>query len=128
MTEHDEQASVIAWWQLQQAMHPWLADIILAAIPNGGYRAPKTARTMKAEGVVAGMPDLMLCHLDDGDYVDDPSGALFIEMKRKGGKATETQLEVHRKLRAQGYVVVVCEGRDEAVRAICDYLGIEEGA
>lgn len=120
MTEHEEQAAVVSWWQAQQMVRPELADIVLAAIPNGGHRARKTAVALKAEGVLAGMPDLMLCCARHRWH------HLYLEMKANGNRASKVQLDVHRRLRAADNAVVVCQGWIEAVRAICWYLDIEE--
>ncbi len=47
---------------------------------------------------------------------------LFIELKRKGGKASPEQLEMADFLRRAGYNVVIAQGFDEARRAIEAYL------
>ena len=48
---------------------------------------------------------------------------LFIEMKRQvGGSVEPEQKEWHERLTAQGYLVVVCRGLGDAMRAITDYL------
>lgn len=51
----------------------------LFAVPNGGRRDAVTASKLKAEGVIAGVSDLILLK-SNRDY-----GALLIEMKKKGG-------------------------------------------
>ena len=51
----------------------------LFAVPNGGGRDTVTGGKLKAEGVTAGVSDLILLK-SNRDY-----GALLIEMKKKGG-------------------------------------------
>lgn len=81
----------------------------------------KQAR-LKAEGMVAGIPDLVLLVPNNG------YSALFIEMKKptatntKDGGLSKVQLEIHEKLRNSGYQVVTCYSADEGWDAIVDYL------
>ena len=57
-TEHEEQALVIQWAELHKRTLPGLE--LLHAIPNGGDRDVRVATKLKAEGVKAGVPDLLL--------------------------------------------------------------------
>ena len=43
---------------------------------------------------------------------------LFIELKPPGGEPTEKQREIHRRLRAAGYIVEVHDDRDAALLSI----------
>ena len=52
-------------------------DITVVAIPNGGFRRPIEAMMMKAGGVSAGVPDLMLLWKPKLDY----GRVGFIELK-----------------------------------------------
>ena len=71
---------------------------------------------MKAEGQLAGVPDLLLCHARVGFH------GLFIEMKIGKNKPTETQLLLHAKLRTEGYGVAVVYSFDEFVKLVENYL------
>ena len=111
-TEHEEQVALIEWFRLQYRP---LADNLFA-IPNGGQRHKATAAKLKAEGVLAGVSDLML-------MVRTPLySGLFIEMKRKDGKATAPQLEFIERAREQGFKAEVAKGFDEAKKIIENYL------
>lgn len=80
--------------------------VLILAIPNGGHRAPAVAAKMKAEGALAGVPDLFV-----------PEWRLFIEMKRRvGGVVSKEQRRVMAELERVGYRCVVCAGADEAMR------------
>lgn len=105
----------------------------LFAIPNGGKRDPITAARMKAEGVKAGVPDIMLpvsrgwfqYHAPDQIWT-----GLFIELKKPSAKpkrsgaggVAENQSEWHAYLVSQGYRVVVAYGWEDAAKAIQEYM------
>ena len=116
MSEHDEQCALIQWAQMQSGALPALS--LLFAIPNGGARHIAVARKLKAEGVVAGTPDLMLPVARHGYH------GLFIEMKVKPNKATPAQLAFIESVRAQGYRAAVCYGFDEARDLLNWYLEV----
>jgi hypothetical protein len=126
--KHEEsklQQACVKWFRLQYPMYARL----LFAIPNGGARDKVTGSLLKAEGVVAGVPDLMLAKqkwtidTDEGDVIHQwESNGLFIEMKAPGGKVTPRQAEMHKLLTAQGYEVAVCWSFDEFKQTIEDYL------
>ena len=72
---------------------------------------------MKAEGVVAGVPDVFLASPRQGFH------GLYIEMKRqRGGTVQATQKELITALRQAGYRVEVCMGWWEAREVIENYL------
>ncbi len=116
MTEHTEQVALIQWFRLQ---HKKYAKC-LWAIPNGGVRHIGTAVKLKAEGGMAGVPDLFLM-IPAAEY-----HGLFIEMKVKGGKLSEAQKEFMGAATLMGYQAVVCYGFDEAKDAITKYLQSNE--
>jgi len=111
LSEHEEQCRVIAYCR----NHPLLKNAF--AIPNGGKRSQVAAIRAKAEGLVAGIPDLFIPLPNNGKH------GLFIEMKRtKGGVISKEQQIQIAELNAAGYVAVVCKGFDAAVAAINTYL------
>ena len=113
-SESQEQAQLIAWWK---AVGQRLAlNVVLAAIPNGGARDAVTGARLKREGVVRGMPDLVLLCARCGKH------ALFIEMKTKRGRVSESQRGLFPLLEAQGYGVAVCRGWREAADTVEAYL------
>ena len=80
---HEEsqlQKDCVTWFRLQ---YPSRA-LILFAVPNGGGRSPIEAAIMKAEGVVAGVADLILLEAR-GNY-----GSLCIEMKTRSSKSRQS--------------------------------------
>lgn len=114
-TEDEEQIMVMKWAELQMGRWPdlqWLFHI-----PNGGKRRKTEAARFKAMGVKAGVPDLFL-PVPIGRY-----HGLFVEMKRReGGKLSEDQKDWIEGLSENGYCVHRCDGWQEAVRVLEDYL------
>ena len=115
MTEHKEQKELIRWAKMLSATLPELE--LLFAIPNGGERHLLVAKKLKAEGVKAGVPDLMLPVARGGYH------GLFIEMKRQnGGRQSKAQRWWKERLKGEGYKAVVCRGCQDAIQTIEDYL------
>ena len=67
--ESELQRACVRWFRMQYPQH------LLFHIPNGGKRNAREAAIFKAEGVVAGIPDLFLAEARHGHH------GLFIEMK-----------------------------------------------
>src|SRR3990167_3513563 len=98
-TEHEEQVIVIKWLNWN--------GVPYFAVPNAAKRGPRLAAYLKAEGMQAGVPDLIL-----------PVHRVAIEMKRRNAKPSDTsaeQLAWHARLRAGGWQVRVCFGAREAI-------------
>ncbi len=94
-------------------------DVIIAAIPNGGWRKVTEARRLKAEGVLPGFPDLI---------VMEPRGryhGLVIEMKRIGGRVSGVQKDLLPRLASRNYKVILGDqGADHAFREVEKYLAL----
>lgn len=134
MTEAQIQAAIIKWrndmmktdWRLQ----------LLFAVKNevrvGGKRGRVAGARNKADGVVPGIPDLLLAYQDEGggayydralgDHTCDCKGGLFIEVKTPGGKLSAAQKKMHFLLKTAGYRVEVCRSAQEAIDTIREYL------
>ena len=110
MSESKLQAGCVTWFRLQYPSK------IIAAIPNGGKRNVITAKIMKAEGVLSGMPDLIIPHPNLTHH------AMFIEMKYGKNKASEQQLQVIEQLRSNGYCVEVCYSFDSFRNIVENYF------
>jgi len=104
------QAACVKWFRLQ---YP---DTLIFAIPNGGARNAITGAILKAEGVMAGIPDL---------FIAKPCGmfhGLFIEMKADKGRVKPHQMEIIRKLQNTGYAVYVCRSFEAFQEAVQEYI------
>jgi hypothetical protein len=77
--------------------------------PNGGYRRPVEARIMKALGVTAGVPDLLLWH--DGK-------SFAMELKATAGRVTDAQLDMLNRLSEAGVFTAICHGLDKAIAVL----------
>ena len=103
--EHDEQVGFVIWFRSR------FPNVLILAVPNGGKRHPGTARKLKAEGVVPGVPDLFV-----------PEWSLWVEMKRaKGGRLSPDQREVIAYLESIGHSVVVGHGAEDASRQLIEW-------
>lgn len=109
-------------------------DVVISSFPNdllwGDPRKDprffaKINHT-KAMGFNPGMPDLIIFKGKGVWNVEDKilsiSGALLIEMKRKGQKPTEKQTEIHAKLRKAGYQVEVATSLEEFMTVVKNYM------
>jgi hypothetical protein len=101
-TEHEEQREFVQWMRQTHPQHR------IYAIPNGGHRGASQGAKLKAEGVVAGVPDLHI-----------PALRTWIEMKRAdGGTVSREQRDWHAYLTGIGDLVIVAKGKEEAMRAV----------
>ena len=116
-SESHEQRTLVAWWQAVRRQWP---GAVLFAIPNGGARSAITGARLRAEGVVAGIPDLFLACPRGGSH------GLFIEMKKaKGGRVDRAQEAAMALLESQGYECAVCRGFQAARERIEAYMARE---
>lgn len=114
-SEHSEQCSLFDWAALYRGKYPELD--LMFAVPNGARTSISVAKKLKAEGLKAGIPDIIL-PVPRGTY-----HGMFLEMKRvKGGRVESEQKEWHDKLRAHGYYVAIARGWEDAVSFIQFYL------
>lgn len=111
--ESQLQIVCVRWFKLQ---YP---KLIIAAIPNGGARSKAVGGIMKAEGMLKGFPDLVVCK-PSGNY-----NALFIEMKQGKAKPKKEQKELLERLQGEGYKCAVAYSLDEFRNIITDYLKIK---
>lgn len=91
---------------------------LVFAIPNGGNRDKITGAMLKREGVKAGIPDIMVASAN-GEY-----HGLFVEMKSKNGKMSESQKTIKAQLEYEGYKVDVCHSWEEAKEIVENYFYI----
>lgn len=105
-SEHEEQAGFVSWFRGR------FPGVLIFAIPNGEHRAISVAKRLKAEGVVAGVPDLHV-----------PEWGLWIEMKRqKGGRLSADQTDMIRRLENIGHSVIVGKGARDASAKVLTFL------
>lgn len=111
--EHYIQCECVRYFNLR---YPYLRGRLFA-VPNGGRRDVVTGARLKAEGVVAGVSDLIL--LKKNRYY----GALLIEMKKRTGKQSESQKQWEQLVCADGeFKYVKCHSFDDFKREVDDFL------
>lgn len=113
-SEHGAQTALFRTVAMHEAQRPELA--LLFAIPNGGKRDKITAAKLKAEGVKAGVPDLMLPVARGGYH------GLFIELKVGDNRPSKSQKEWIAHLLNQGYDCAVCWEWTQAMEILLAYL------
>jgi hypothetical protein len=105
-TESQEQIDVVRALKKTKAL--------FCAVPNGGYRQPGEARRLKAEGVAAGVPDLLIfdpVQHDGRRYV-----GVALEMKRAGGPGPRPAQRLWlEELRKRGWLCLVGFGAADAL-------------
>lgn len=114
--ERIEQRNLVKWFGLKYR------DVLLDASPNPGRMDLKKAAIMKAEGLLAGSPDIRIYKASRGYH------GLFIELKvdkterHAKGVVSRLQQECLDKLNKEGYCAVVCWGWIAAKEKIDWYL------
>lgn len=118
--EAEEQKALFDWAAIMERQHPELH--FMYHVPNGGKRNAKEAAHLKAEGVKAGVPDIVLPAARGCFH------GLYIELKRqKSGSLSQDQKDYLDFLQKQGYCAVMCRGWKQAASTILSYLGLKKG-
>lgn len=121
-SESDEQKIVVEWARRLEGAFPALG--MLFCVPNGGLRSVRTAARLKAEGVRAGVSDLVLPVPKDG------WAGVFLELKtavraRQGLRAcSDDQVTWLRLAATYDWKAVIAFGADAARVALAHYLRI----
>lgn len=110
--EHRLQVACVRWFRLQ---YPGMAKSLIA-VPNGGRRDEVTGAKLKAEGVVAGVADLLLLEARGG------YAGLAIEMKTEKGRQSRSQEEWQRYITGRGWDYVVVRSLEQFMAVVKDYL------
>ena len=111
--EHKIQCAIVKWFFYA---YPQYRGGLFFAVPNGGHRNIQTARALKAEGVTAGVSDLILLIPRQGFH------ALLVEVNTMVGRQSESQKEWQKKVEAQGYKYEVVRSLDDCAGLIRWYL------
>ncbi|HEY8417043.1 MAG TPA: VRR-NUC domain-containing protein [Limnochordales bacterium] len=104
-TEDQEQRVVVEWLRWH--------GILFAHVPNGGYRRRVEAAIFRGLGVQPGVPDLLI--FDPPPAEPGRPGAALELKRRRGGRATQAQLQWLAELARRGWAVAVCRGAEEAI-------------
>ena len=119
--KHEEsqiQKGCVLWFRKQYRKLRFL----LFAIPNGAMlngtqsQRAMSGKRMKEEGVVSGVADLFLS-VPSGDVC-----GLYIEMKTKTGRQTDSQKEFEQSVLEAGYGYVICRSLEQFQDVVRNYL------
>lgn len=111
-SERQIQIQCVSWFRQR---YPEASGVFFS-VPNGGIRNAWTAKNLRDEGALSGVADLILLIPKKG------YASLCIEMKKPGGRVSDSQKAF--KTAAEGFKnkYVVCYSVDEFKAAIEDYL------
>lgn len=110
--ESQIQRSCKKWFDYQYGQFSQL----LFAVPNGGLRGKREAAIMKAEGMTAGVADMILLVPKKG------YASLCIEFKTEKGRQTQLQKDWQRNAEMHGNKYVVVRSFSQFVKEITAYL------
>lgn len=106
------QRNCIRWFRLQ---YPEYA-LLCFAVPNGGARNKREAGILKAEGVTAGVADVILL-IPSGDFA-----SLCMEFKTEKGKQQDTQKEWQKAAESAGNKYAIIRSFDDFRTEVNSYL------
>lgn len=111
-SERQIQIKCVSWFR---AKYPEASNVFFA-VPNGGIRNAWTAKNLRDEGALSGVADLILLVPRHG------YASLCIEMKKPGGRQSESQKAFQEAAEAFKSKYVVCYSFEEFQRVCEDYL------
>ena len=111
-SERQIQIRCVSWFR---ARYPEASKVFFS-VPNGGARNAWTAKNLRDEGALSGVADLILLVPRHG------YACLCIEMKKPGGRQSESQMAFEEAVRAFKGKYVVCYSVEEFQRVCEDYL------
>jgi hypothetical protein len=98
-------------------MNSCAPNVLWFAIPNGGYRSPRTAARLKATGTRAGVPDMAFVI---------GGRTHFLELKRaRGGSLSDVQIAIRDEAIAAGAIYAVAKGFDAAIAVLRSWGAIQ---
>ena len=118
MSEAQEQKIIFEWAEWNKNKYPEL-EMLMHTV-NEGKRTPRMGAELKRMGMKRGFPDISLL-VPNKKY-----HGLFIELKAdKTKRLTKEQKEWLEKLNKYGYKAIRCNGSEEAIQVIKDYIGVK---
>ena len=112
LTERQIQIMCVSWFRMKYPE----ASRVFFSVPNGSFRNAWTAKNLRDEGALSGVADLILLVPKKG------YASLCIEMKKPGGRVSDTQKTFCEAAKAFKNKYVVCYSVDEFKAAVREYL------
>ena len=106
------QQSAVKWFKYTYPKY----QRFLVAVSNEGQRTPKNGARMKAQGMIAGISDLILF---DPESVQMP---IFLECKTQKGRQSQSQKEFEAEYTEAGYKYYIFRSFDEFREIVNNYL------
>jgi hypothetical protein len=121
------QISLVEWcrWKLRP-------DVLMWHTPNGEERDKRVAAKLKAMGTLPGIPDLIFMWLEEFGVFQHRLRVLFLELKARGRKLNDAQLNFSMRAISCGASFQVADNIDDAMRIIegygltKDYDGVDD--
>lgn len=111
-SERQIQIECVSWFRMRYPE----ASMVFFAVPNGGARNPWTAKNLRDEGALSGVADLVLLVPKKG------YASLCIEMKKPGGRMSDTQKAFCEAAEGFKNKYVVCYSVEDFKTAVAAYL------
>lgn len=111
-SERQIQIECVSWFRMRYPE----ASKVFFSVPNGGARNAWTAKNLRDEGALSGVADLILLVPKKG------YASLCIEMKKPGGRVSDTQKTFCEAAKAFKNKYVVCYSVEEFKTAVREYL------
>ena len=111
-SERQIQIECVSWFRMRYPE----ASRVFFAVPNGGARNAWTAKNLRDEGALSGVADLILLVPKKG------YASLCIEMKKPGGRMSDSQKTFCEAAKAFKNKYVVCYSVEEFKTAVREYL------
>lgn len=108
--EAREQARLVAALRRRWHLLPDEHRPVVFHVPNGGSRNALEATNLKVQGVLAGVPDLIVV-LPFGEIC-------WIEMKAKDGRVSLNQTNLHTHFNKLGHEVITAYSAEEALAGL----------
>ena len=117
-TENQEQIKLFEWINQHPILQPYCFHI-----PNEGKRSPHMGALLKRMGMRPGVSDVFVAYPSNGKH------GLWLELKARNAagkynKPTVPQLQFIDDMRKMGYTAFVCNGAEQAIKAIQLYMVI----
>ena len=90
--------------------------MLMFAVPNGGHRRLIEAKIMKAEGVTAGVADVLFL------YPNSEYHGLCIEFKTATGRQQPSQKAFQAAVEKQGYQYAIVRSIDDFIELVKSYI------
>lgn len=129
-SEYEIQKAYFSYVRAKACLDPLYKNIASSAygIFLGGRTEEEKKRAFieiakqKASGMSVGFPDVTIAVARN--FNGKPIPGMYIETKKKGKKPSKEQFDWHRRLKLQGYLVLVCDSVEQMINATDRYLSL----